>query len=94
MMNVYGKEASAYYDAFTGLRHLKRGEKSARPIATEKNDTLREELEEFGRCVRHGGEPETGGLWATRNLAVIKAGLRSAREGRVIAVADVVASGE
>ena len=47
MMNVYGKDASAYYDVFSGLRHLKRGETKARPIATESNDTLREELEEF-----------------------------------------------
>jgi predicted dehydrogenase len=94
MMNVYGKEASAYYDLFTGLRHLRRGEKTARAIATERNDTLREELEEFARCVRNGGAPETDGLWATRNLAVIKAGVRSAREGRVIQVADMLASGE
>src|SRR6202158_4512161 len=54
MMNVYGKEASAYYDLFSGLRHLKRGESIARPIATEKNDTIREELEEFVHCVRTG----------------------------------------
>ena len=26
MMNIYGKEATAYYDLFQGLRHLKRGE--------------------------------------------------------------------
>jgi predicted dehydrogenase len=94
MMNVYGKEASAYYDLFSGLRHLKRGEKTPRQVATENNDTLREELEEFARCVRHGGEPETGGLWATRNLAVIKAGVKSGRKGRVIEVADIMASGE
>lgn len=94
MMNVYGKEASAYYDLFSGLRHLKRGEKSARPVATEKNDTIREELEEFARCVRTGGEPETDGFWATRNLAVIKAGVKSAREGRTVEVAEIMASGE
>src|SRR5438552_18484421 len=29
MLNVYGKEASAYYDLFGGLRTLKRGEKQA-----------------------------------------------------------------
>jgi predicted dehydrogenase len=93
-MNIYGKEASAYYDLFSGLRHLKRGEKVARAVATENNDTIREELEEFARCVRSGGEPETGGFWAARNLAVIKAGVRSAREGRSIEVAEVMASGE
>jgi len=93
MMNVYGKEASAYYDRFSGLRHLKRGESKARPIATEKNDTIREELDEFAHCVRTGVKPETDGFWATRNLAVIKAGVRSAREGRAIDVADMITSG-
>ena len=90
MMNVYGKEASAYYDLFSGLRHLKRGETKAQPVATEKNDTIREELEEFAHCVRTGAKPETDGFWATRNLAVIKAGVRSAREGRAVDVADVI----
>jgi predicted dehydrogenase len=94
MMNVYGKEASAYYDLFSGLRHLQRAEKAARPIATENTDTIREELEEFARCVRTGAAPETDGFWATRNLAVIKAGVRSAREGRTVDVAEVIASGE
>lgn len=94
MMNVYGKEASAYYDLFSGLRHLKRGETKARPIATENNDTLREELEEFVHCIRNRAKPETDGFWATRNLAVIKAGVRSAREGRAVDVSDVMKSGE
>jgi predicted dehydrogenase len=94
MMNIYGKEASAYYDLFSGLKHLKRGEKVARAVETEKNDTIREELEEFARCVRGGGRPETDGFWAARNLAVIKAGAKSAREGRGVEVADVLASGE
>jgi predicted dehydrogenase len=90
MMNVYGKEASAYYDLFSGLRHLRRGESKARPIATESNDTIREELEEFVRCVRSRAKPETGGRWATRNLAVIAAGVISAREGRAVEVAEVL----
>jgi predicted dehydrogenase len=94
MMNIYGKEASAYYDLFSGLRHLQRGDKAARAITTEKNDTIREELEEFARCARTGGKPETDGFWAARNLAVIKAGAKSAREGRVVDVAEVMASGE
>ena len=94
MMNIYGKEASAYYDLFSGLRHLQRGEKTARAIATEKNDTIREELDEFARCARSGSKPETDGFWAARNLAVIKAGAKSAREGRVVEVAEMLASGE
>jgi predicted dehydrogenase len=94
MMNVYGKDASAYYDVFSGLRHLRRGETAARPVATESNDTLREELEEFVRCIRDGAKPETDGFWATRNLAVIKAGVKSAREGRVVEVKEIMDSGE
>jgi predicted dehydrogenase len=93
-MNIYGKEATAYYDLFNGLRHLKRGEAKARPVHLESNDAIREELEEFVFCVRENRKPETDGYWALRNLAVIKAGVRSAREGRVIEVADVLASGE
>jgi len=94
MMNIYGKEATAYYDLFNGLRHLKRGEKKPQTIATEKNDAIREELDEFVVCVRNGEKPETDGFWASRNLAVIKAGVKSAREGRAIDVADILASGE
>lgn len=94
MMNIYGKEASAYYDLFSGLRHLKRGETKATAVKTEANDAIREELDEFVECVRNGTKPETGGVWASRNLAVIKAGVRSAQEGRAIDVAEVLKSGE
>ena len=94
MMNIYGKEASAYFDLFSGLRHLRRGESKPVRVPTDDNDTIREELEEFAYCVRSGSEPETGGEWATRNLAVIKAGLRSVKESRPVAVAEILASGE
>ena len=94
MMNVYGKEASAFYDQFSGLRHLRCGEKIAHAVAIEKNDTIREELEEFARCVRNGGKPEADGEWATHNLAVVKAGIKSERESRVVEVAEILASGE
>jgi len=92
MLNVYGKEASAYYDLFSGLRHLRRGESKACPIPIPSKDTIREELEEFARCVRTGARPETGGQWATRNLAVIAAGIISAREGRAVDVSEVLSS--
>jgi predicted dehydrogenase len=94
MMNIYGKEASAYYDLFSGLRHLRRGETWARPIKTDETDTIRAELEEFAHCVRTGTPPETDGWWAARNLAVIKAGVKSAREGRIVAVEEILAGDE
>jgi predicted dehydrogenase len=93
MMNIYGKEASAYYDLFAGLRHLRRGEEAPRAVILEKTDTLRQELAEFASCIRDGGKPETDGWWGARNLAVIMAGIKSAREGRAVEVAEV-AGGE
>jgi predicted dehydrogenase len=93
MMNVYGKEASAYYDLFNGLRCLRRGDKAPHPVAVAENDTIREELEEFVACVRSGGKPETDGWWASRNLAVIRAGVESARTGRAVEVDEMIAAG-
>jgi predicted dehydrogenase len=92
MMNVYGKEASAYYDLFNGLRCLRRGDTKPSVVPVAANDTIREELEEFVACVRSGATPETDGWWASRNLAVIRAGIQSAREGRAVDVAAVIVS--
>src|SRR5207248_5600492 len=90
VMNIYGKEASAYYDLQQGLRFLKRGTQSSEPVALPKIDALADELEEFARAVRGEGRPEMSGERATASLAVIRAGIESAREGRRIAVADVL----
>ena len=94
LMNIYGKEASAYYDLHQGLRYLTRGTSRAEPVGCEKNDTLVEELEEFARAVRGEGEPEMGGEAATRSLAVLRAGIRSAAEGRRVALAEVMQAEE
>jgi predicted dehydrogenase len=94
MMNIYGKEASAYYDLFSGLRHLRRGEQEPRTVPVTPNDTLREELDEFAACVRDGGQPETDGWWATRNLAVVMAAIQSAREGCAVDVAPLAAGAD
>ena len=91
LMNIYGKEATAYYDLHQGLRVLKRGSKASTPVAAEKNDTILEELEEFMRAVRGDGEPEMDGERSTASLAVILAGIRSAREGRRVEVREILA---
>jgi len=90
LMNIYGKEASAYYDMHQGLRMLKRGAAGASPVPCAKNDTFVEELEEFADAVRGGGKPEMGGEGATASLAVIRAGIVSAREGRRVEVAEIL----
>ena len=89
-MNVYGKDATAYYDLHNGLRLLKRGERQAVAVPCAKNDTFVEELEEFAAAMRGGGKPEVGGDYATRSLAVVRAGILSAREGRRVEVAEVL----
>ena len=90
LMNIYGKEASAYYDLHQGLRYLKRGTNTASPVPCAKNDTIREELEEFAEAVRGKGQPEMDGEKATASLAVLLAGIKSAREGRRVEIAEIL----
>jgi predicted dehydrogenase len=90
LMNIYGKNATAFYDMHNGLRLLKRGEDKTTAIETRKNDTFVEELEEFAAACRGGKPPEVGGDFATRSLAVVRAGIVSAREGRRVAVEEIL----
>jgi predicted dehydrogenase len=91
LMNIYGKEATAYYDIFEGLRMLKRGEEKPVKVPFASKDTIAEELEEFADAIQGGGAPEVGGEYATTSLAVIRAGILSAREGRHVEIAEILA---
>ena len=91
-MNIYGKEASAYYDLFSGLRFIKRGTERPTLIVCEKSDPIVEELDEFALAVRGDGAPEMDGERSTASLAVLLAGIHSAREGRRVEVAEVLAA--
>ena len=90
LMNIYGKEASAYYDLHNGLRFLKRGTNRSDAVACAKNDTIVEELEEFAAAVRGEGQPEMDGEKSTASLAVLLAGIKSAREGQRVEVAELL----
>jgi predicted dehydrogenase len=90
LLNVYGKEATAYYDAHNGLRILRRGGGKADAVPCTPNDTIVEELEEFARAARGEVEPEMDGEKSTASLAVILAGIKSAREGRRVTLAEVL----
>jgi predicted dehydrogenase len=90
LMNLYGKEASAYYDLHAGLRWLRRGAATPEPVLTGKNDPLVEELDEFAAAARGEATPEMDGERATTSLAVILAGIRSAKEGRRVEVKEVL----
>jgi predicted dehydrogenase len=92
VMNVYGKEASAYYDLHQGLRILKRGDRGPRPVPCSPGDAILSELDEFAAAVRGSGAPEMDGDRGTTSLAVVLAGIRSAREGRTVSVSEVLSS--
>jgi predicted dehydrogenase len=90
LMNIYGKEASAFYDMHQGLRWLRRGSEKAESVSCARNDTIVEELEEFMRAVRGDAEPEMDGERSTASLAVLLAGIKSAREGRRVEVKEIL----
>jgi len=94
VMNIYGKDASALYSLHTGMYHVKRGEKEPVKMEFEANDTIAEQMEEFGTCIRTGAEPEVGGEWAARSLAVVRAGVKSAREKRYVTIDEIMKTGE
>jgi predicted dehydrogenase len=91
LMNIYGKEASAYYDMHGGLRWLRRGSDKAEKVDVPKADAIVDELEEFARAVRGETPVEMDGERSTASLAVILAGIRSAKEGRRVEVREILA---
>ena len=90
VMNIYGKEASAHYDVDHGLRFVKRGTQGARQVSCAASDPIASELAEFAGAVRGRGEPEMNGERGTVSLAVVLAGIQSARERRTVRVAEVL----
>ena len=92
LVNIYGKEMTAFYDLHNGLRTLKRNSGEVVPVTCEKIDTLVEELEEFADCVRGDAKPSVDGNRAVESLAVIRAGIKSVREGRAVDVAEILGS--
>jgi predicted dehydrogenase len=91
MMNIYGKDATAFYDKNRGLSMLDRASGKTVEVPFATNDTFVEELEEFAAAVRGDGKPEVGGAYATRSLAVVRAGILSAQQGRRIEVEEILA---
>jgi len=92
LMNIYGRDATAYYDLHNGLCVLKRGENQPATVQCARNDTLVEELEEFAAAVRGQGQHEVGGEYATKSLAVVRAGILSAQQGRRVEIAEILES--
>lgn len=54
------------------------------PVAIAPQDPLREELDEFSRCVRGEAQPETGAREGLAAMAVVEAALQSFSAGRPV----------
>jgi predicted dehydrogenase len=91
LMNIYGKDATAYYDLHQGLRLFRKSSNKVEAVQTRKNDPIVDELDEFAAAVRGEAKPEMDGERSTESLAVILAGIKSAREGRRVEVKEILA---
>jgi len=78
-------------DQFSKLYIKRKGEDQKLPVELQLGEILKEEVEEFAHCIREGKAPETGGPEGMKALAIILAAIQSARSGKVINVAKVLA---
>ena len=83
---------TAFYSLHEGLRFLARGAKTLKTVPCDKNPTIVEELNEFADSIRGKAKPEVDGNGAIESLAVIRAGILSAREGRHVTIEEILAS--
>jgi predicted dehydrogenase len=83
---LHGTEAQVWHEG-SRLSLTRRGESERTPLPLTQVDAVAEELADFARCVRGGGQPEVGGEEGTQNIAVLEAIVESATTGRA---ADVI----
>ena len=82
LMNIYGKDATAFYDLHGGLRLLKRGEDKATAVPVAKNDTFVEELEEFAAaCAATASPRSAASMRPSRSPWCARAFCRRAKAG-------------
>ena len=89
-LKVHGVDASVEVKR-TGeviVKHADERSESFSPVVSV--NAIADELDEFCVDARTGRRPETGGEEGIRALAVILAALRSADEGRSVAIAEIL----
>lgn len=104
-LSLHGSEANAHFrveqdafpwdrsdrlDAHSVLEVQRRGSPGRELIPLGGGDALREELEEFARCVREGGRPEVGGREGLVALGFVLAAFESARARKPIDFAEFI----
>jgi predicted dehydrogenase len=82
---AYGTEANVWNEEDGARLYVQRRSEPARAeLSVDRLDTIGDQLEEFGRCIRDGGAPETGGAAGLEVAVVLEAILRSAESGSVV----------
>jgi predicted dehydrogenase len=90
-LNVYGTEANAFSDDVGKRLFLQRkGSEEREPVELKGVDIVFEEIDEFGRCIRSGERPEASGEEGIRAVAAIEAIMRSAEEGRIVELGELL----
>ena len=88
--SAHGTEASAWSeDEGEKLYLQKKDENQRSELSVDGGDTLAEEIEEFGKCIRGEATPETDGKAAREVVAVLESVVESARSGRVVEVSEI-----
>lgn len=88
--NLFGTEGLIHIEEDTGaLSYKKAGASSFEVFAmpdtpTQQRASLKEELDEFARCIQQGTRPEVGGQEGLAAVAVVEAIVRSAEIGAAV----------
>lgn len=101
-INVYGSGGAAYYhadfaywssgetDAHSSLLFQARDASERKPVAFDRVDMYRAELEDWARAARGDRDPEVSGREASSALAVVWAALEAAENGSTVRVKQPV----
>jgi len=90
MTAVFGTEMAAWSEGDGARFYIqKSGDQERTEQSIEICDTLRDELEEFARCIRGESRPETGGAEGLEVIVVLEAVLESVRQGRVVDLDEI-----
>jgi len=85
VISVHGTQAQAWSEGDgTRLFVAPRGQPERKEVALPSIDPVVDELAEFARCVRNGGQPEVSGEEATAAIAVLDAIVASIRTERTV----------
>lgn len=98
-LEVHGSKASLYLMDTTALwwgggggELLLKSDAATVRYQFEKTDLYKDEVEDFNRCIREGGEPAGAGIDGLRAAEVCIAMFDSARQGKVIRLQDLRSS--